>query len=251
MDKRIILFLILGLCSPLFGQQSSNTGSFIRGKFGFVGAKSIVPLYYKTMNEANPEEPPTYQPLHYSTMSLAGNNDYFGPSKFEIYWKPSPDKDYELVQSFPVKSGEQKNYLVWVTNLAEVKSGKTPNVRFHELKLSTKDFPYGSATVVNFTGLPVAGKVGDVEVRNLGEAGASIKFKGKKLPVQLFVYDQTRERIVSLYETNLGTGKNTRFLIFLFPSLRSYPFYAEVSLIADVEPPSKRDLDNYEFAPSE
>lgn len=251
MDKRIIplFFLLTYLLVP--AQQKADTSGMVRADLGFVGTRSAIALYFKTLDEAAPGAPPRYEALRYSTMNLLGSNAYFGPPEFGVYWKPSPGDDYELLHTFPVKSGENKHYLIWVANPGEIKNGQPPRIRFHELKISEKDFPYGSATVLNFTGLPVAGKIADTVVKNVGEAGNCVKFKGKMLPVQLYAYEKERDRVVPLYKTSLATGKNARFLIFLFPSQRPYPFLADVSLIADVAPPTSRDLDKFQYAPTD
>jgi len=241
------LFLLAGLCA--FGQQQTDKSGFVRAQFGFISANSYRDLYYLTQPE-DLKEPMQYAPLSFAKTLLHSQNEYFGPPAFSIFWKSPTTGAFELIKQLPAKAlSSKKNYVMWVTNPKEFKEGKAPQLQFREIDLSTKKYPYGTITVINFTQRPIAATIQETVLKGITQDGASAKIKGDTALIKVLTYDDERDEIMSAYTANLFVSKDSRHFLFLFPTLRNKPAYLDTNVIVDSKPPSQQDLLNYQ--PSE
>jgi hypothetical protein len=230
-----VFFYLLTL-SSLLGDEAVRDLEF---RVFSLNRKAISGLYYNI----GPQE---IAPLKFTSRRRSEPHPFRGPPIITFFRKSTGITDaepvYEVVGSVNISSNAQEPLFFFLPLNATGLSGKT-NYRILAMEDSPSAFPYGHIRVLNASGAPLSGRVGDQDIKLGFEVTppwpSRSLFSGDGNWINLALFVQVRNDFEMVYANQLTFASDARSILVIRPPRRENSIKVTTFILEDYKKPEE------------
>lgn len=192
-------------------------------------------LYY----QAGPQE---FKPLSFRSRRRSEIHAYRGPPVITFFRKAANTENgespYEPVNTINIPNGA-KEPLFFFLPLDPSNSNRETNYRILAMDDSPRSFPYGHLRILNASGAPLSGRVGDQDIKLGFEVSpawpSSSLFSQDGNWVNLALFVQVRDDFEMVYANQLTFASDARSILVIRPPRRENSLRVTTFILEDYE----------------